>query len=1052
MDSFKITYSPDRAWKLSVSVLTLWLIVGTTLMYAQPPLKLWSKTYGGSQADKAYDVQVLSDGGYVLCGSSTSADGQVGANYGGSDAWVVRTDANGNLLWQKNYGGSADDLFKAVHVMNNGDFVFCGATASVDGDVPATKGGLDFWIVRTDPMGNLIWSYTYGGSGDEVANDLAPSGDTAFIAVGFTYSNDGDVYDYKAAGDAWLLYFDYNGMMVSQKTKGGSAYDEFLSINSTANGGFILCGLSYSNDGTVSGNQGGADAWIARLSKHGNELWNFLYGTSADDLGHYIAENDIGHFILAGSSSLNGNHDYWYVSVDDQGSVLNSATYGGTDFDQGVACFTPETNSVILFGTSASPSDAFKDCALGQADIWILKTIENSLSWQMCLGGSGNDYVSGSLRHSPQYLVHAGYTNSIDQDISDHKGDYDFWLVKLADGCDVQANFSYSPLGGGVIQFENSSYSAYSYLWHFGDGNISTEEAPTHSYSAAGTYQVCLIAISACTADTLCMPITVVCDSALAGFTYVTNNLKVLFTGSGTNVASWSWNFGDGNAATGNSVSHTYAAPGTYYVCVTGSNFCSSNTFCQLITVDCPPVVAGFSWSANNLTVTFTSTSTNASKWKWKFGNGQNSSQENPVVTYSAAGTYEVCLIAGNDCYSDTLCQFVTVTCALPTPAFSYSATNLTVIFNNATANATSWFWEFGDGNSSTLQHPQHAYASAGTYEVCLTASNSCGSATTCSLITITCPLPLVSFSYQANNLQVAFLNNTTAADTYLWDFGDGTTSTAANPQHTYSSEGSYLVCLTATNSCGNSTACTTVTISCQQAVAAFNYVTNNLSVTFTNNSANATGYLWTFGDGNSSSATAPTHTYATAGTYQVCLTSYNDCSQSTSCQNVAVSCPPFSAAFTYEINELTVQFFDQSANSISWLWNFGDGNSSTLQNPVHIYATPGIYLVCLTASDGCTEQQWCDSVVIIGVTVPTIKPFISVYPHPFRDYTIITAQKLPSRLILKNAAGIILRDVDFVVSADGRILLQSKGLPAGWYLLEWHEGASVWRIPVLVQ
>ncbi|MCS6916457.1 MAG: PKD domain-containing protein [Chitinophagales bacterium] len=1019
---------------------------------AQAPQILWSRNFGGSLADRAYDAAAPSSGGYVICGSTYSVDGDVGTNYGGSDAWVVRTDNDGNLLWQKNYGGSGDDVFKAVHLLPNGDMIFCGGTSSSDGDVASNKGGSDFWIVRTDASGAILWSYTFGGSGDEIANDMASSGDTAFIAVGYTFSSDGDVSEYKDAGDGWLLYFDLNGMMVTQKTKGGSNYDEFTSINSTANGGYIMCGLSYSNNGTVSGNKGGSDAWIARLSKQGNELWNFLYGTAADDAGLYVAELPDGHFALAGFSTINTTTDYWYLETDDQGTEWFSNLWGGTATDFAAGCLPSDAGAILLSGNSASPVDASKNCSFGLNDLWLLKTSGTSVLWQQCLGGSGDDFLSRSFVHGNQLLVHVGYSNSTDHDISDPKGDYDFWLVKTADGCDVQAGFSAQPTGGGLVSFENSSTSAYAYWWDFGDGNTSQDFQPVHAYSAAGTFTVCLVAISACTADTLCQQITVVCDSAQAGFTFSSTNLKALFSATGSNVAAWSWNFGDGNTASGANVIHNYAVPGTYTVCVTASNFCSSDTYCAPVTVDCPAVDAGFTWSANNLTVSFTSTSTNATKWKWKFGNGQNSSQENPTVTYASPGTYEVCLVAGNDCYSDTICQNITVSCPVPAPAFTYSANGLTVSFLNNTGNATSWLWEFGDGSTSSAQHPQHTYAAAGNYEVCLTATNSCGQATFCTTVIVACALPVAAFNAQVDFLQVSFENLSSGADSYLWDFGDGTTSTDVHPQHTYLNAGTYTVCLAATNSCGTASQCTDITVECLQALADFIFTADGLEVQFNNNSTNATSYVWSFGDGASSNDVSPVHSYSAPGEYEVCLTASNNCSQSSFCQFVTVTCPSFSVLFSYNINELTVQFQDQSAGSISWLWSFGDGSFSTLQNPSHTYAVPGTYEICLTASDGCSQQEYCEFITIVGTGLTAADGAARLYPNPFRGQATLwlPAGSEPVTLVLRNASGMTVYAEVWTPDAAG-FTLHGHHLAAGWYWLELRSSSMQQTIPLVI-
>jgi len=197
-----------------------------------------------------------------------------------------------------------------------------------------------------------------------------------------------------------------------------------------------------------------------------------------------------------------------------------------------------------------------------------------------------------------------------------------------------------------------------------------------------------------------------------------------------------------------------------------------------------------------------------------------------------------------------------------------------------SSSSPTSWLWDFGDGNTSTAQNPTHTYAAAGTYTVCLTASNACGSDSTCSSVTVSCAAPVAAWSNTNQNLSASFTDlSTVAPSSWLWDFGDGSTSTMQNPNHTYAAPGTYTVCLTVSNPCGSDSSCTPVTIDCPMPVASWNNTSQNLNVSFTDLSAPApTSWLWDFGDGNTSMTQNPNHTYAADGSYTVCLTSTNSC------------------------------------------------------------------------------------------------------------------------------------------------------------------------------
>ncbi|KAA3613187.1 MAG: PKD domain-containing protein [Calditrichaeota bacterium] len=310
--------------------------------------------------------------------------------------------------------------------------------------------------------------------------------------------------------------------------------------------------------------------------------------------------------------------------------------------------------------------------------------------------------------------------------------------------------------------------------------------------------------------------------------------LTVNFTdnSSGT-IDTWSWDFGDGGSSSAQSPSHDYTSAGTYTVSltVTGPGGSDTHTETNYITVTDPTVSADFSGTPlsgdSPLNVAFTDASTgNVTGWNWDFGDGGSSTSQNPNHTYNAAGTYTVTLTASNACASDgaTKTDYITVTdppCDLPVADFSGTPLSgdspLNVAFtDNTTNNPTSWSWDFGDGGSSTSQNPSHTYNSAGTYTVALTSTNSCGTDTETKVdyITVTdppCDLPVAEFSGTPVSgdtpLNVSFTDNTTNNPTsFSWDFGDGGSSTAQNPNHTYNSAGSYTVALTATNACGNDT------------------------------------------------------------------------------------------------------------------------------------------------------------------------------------------------------------------------------------------------------
>jgi PKD repeat protein len=324
-----------------------------------------------------------------------------------------------------------------------------------------------------------------------------------------------------------------------------------------------------------------------------------------------------------------------------------------------------------------------------------------------------------------------------------------------------------------------------------------------------------------------------------------------------------------------------------------------------------------------------------------------------------------------------------------PTAAMTTSTNQLNLTTtNNSTGLITSYSWDFGDATSSTLTSPTHTYAAAGTYTVCLTATSPCTTSVTCSTINV-CNTPTAAYTSTTSVLTANFTDMSTGtATTWMWDFGDATTSTVQNPSHTYAAGGTYTVCLIVGNACGDAdTTCQTVSV-CAPNTAAYMNMTTGLNATFMDMSTGAINtWSWDFGDATTSAVQSPTHTYASPGVYNVCLIVSNNCGYSdTTCTTVTV-CNVGAAAFSSVSAEDSVLVSDMSTGGImSWFWDFGDATTSSLQNPgVHHYATTGIYTICLVTTDSCgLMDTTCiqDTILITGYNINTAG-VNSVYPNP---------------------------------------------------------------------
>lgn len=418
---------------------------------------------------------------------------------------------------------------------------------------------------------------------------------------------------------------------------------------------------------------------------------------------------------------------------------------------------------------------------------------------------------------------------------------------------------------------------------------------------------------------------------------------------------------------------------------------------------------------SNPLAVQFIDTSSNGPvKWFWSFGDGAVSQETDPIHTYSIDGVYTVTLTVTNSAGSHSVTRTNYITClksvAPPVASFVSSGTSgakpLTVKFvDSSTHSPTSWVWSFGDGGSSTEQNPTHVYATKGKYTVTMTATNSGGSNTVTKddyvSVSEESVAPTASFVATTTSgltpLTVKFVDTSANGPTsWVWTFGDGYSDIVQNPTHIYTDEGTYTVTMTATNSIGSSTATKLdyISVDLDEPIASFTSdVTSGTApiiVQFNDTSLNSpTSWSWNFGDDSTSTLQNPWHKYTTAGSYTVILAVRNAIGTNTTKMsqyiNVSAIVYPevsFTVSPTSGMKPLIARFTDTTKNSpTSWQWTFGDGFSSTEQNPTHTYEDAGTYTVTLTATNtqGSGTKTLQDVITVTSpTTVPTEVPVTS--------------------------------------------------------------------------
>ena len=498
----------------------------------------WEKAYGGAGDDCAYSIQETTEGGYIVTGKTNS----FGA--GDYDIWVLKLDLGGGLEWQNTYGGAKVDYASAVQQTSNGGYILAGYIESFE-----AKGG-DFWLLRLTPDGDLEWQRTYGGDGLDSASSIEQTSDGGYIAAGRTtsfgaagsnfwvlkldprgligsecpfigssaaviattgaasvdteisgnatavtpgvttaapstsslsgesqcsaisncywvrsyaggkrdavssvqqtsdggYIVAGKTNSFGAGGDDfWILKLDPSGDIEWQKAYGGGADDSATSIQQTSDGGYIVAGW------TNSFGVGRGDFWVLKLDPEGNVQWQKTYGGGAADCAYSVQQTSDGGYIVTGVGSFGtAGDDFWVLKLDPQGEVQWQKAYGGNG--QESACFIQETTNggYILAGTTKSFG-----AGLRNYDFWVLKLgSTGSIQWQKVYGGSGDDLLYSVEETTDGGYILAGTTDSFGTGIND----YDFWVLKLGAEGDVRWQKTY---GGGSNDYAYSVQQTY---------------------------------------------------------------------------------------------------------------------------------------------------------------------------------------------------------------------------------------------------------------------------------------------------------------------------------------------------------------------------------------------------------------------------------------------------------------------------------------------------------------------------------------------------------------------------------------------------------------
>lgn len=352
----------------------------------------WQKTIGGDGEDQCIAVQPTMDGGYIVGGYSysNSSGDKTENSLGLGDYWIVKLDGDGNLQWQNTIGGSGDEYLLSIQQLANGDYILGGVSSSnISGDkTENNKGGPDGWVVQIDMMGNVQWQKTIGGSDYDDIRSIQQTTDGGFIFGGQSKSDiSGDKTENSKGGvDFWVVKLSPIGNIQWQKTIGGDKYDALHVIQQTIDEGYVMGGYSLSS---ISGNKtengwGNEDYWVVKLDENGNIQWqNTVGGNKYDNLITLREIADTG-YVLGGFSisDISGNKttssmgygDYWLIKLDPTGKIQWQSNFGGSNDDYLYSVQLTPDGGYILGGYSLSNISGDKtENSSGKLDCWIIK-------------------------------------------------------------------------------------------------------------------------------------------------------------------------------------------------------------------------------------------------------------------------------------------------------------------------------------------------------------------------------------------------------------------------------------------------------------------------------------------------------------------------------------------------------------------------------------------------------------------------------------------------------------------------------------------------------
>ncbi len=1006
------------------------LVIDPTLIFG---------TFTGSQADNfgytaTYDEQGnFYAGGIARAAGYPTTPGAFQLNFAGgliigadfdqgydADMSISKFNSTGTALLFSTYlGGSVNEQPHSMVVNSLNELLIYARSNSAN--FPTTpgaydrthNGNMDIVVIKFNPTGTALLGSTFvGGSGDDGVNIIMQPRTSASLK--FNYADD-------ARGE--IIVDAVNNVYVASSTR---------SANFPATPGAHKTNLSGAQDGCV----------FKMNSALTTMIWSTYLGGSADDAAYSLVVTPLNEVYVCGGTNSNnfpatsgswmptfrgGRADGFIAHINASGSAIINATYAGTSaYDQAYFVQTDGSGNVYIYGQTSGSYPVTQGVYTNPNSGQFITGLTPNLSvvnFSTVFGkGDGNPDISPAafLVDNCRNIYTSGWGGTVNFSIGSTTGlpvtpdayklntdgsDFHF-MVLSANAATLRyatffgGNNSSEHVDGGTSRFDKNGviYQAVC----AGCGGYNDFPSTPGAWSSANQSQFpsrnCNLGAMKFEMEQIGIEVNVVANPATTGCIPLTIN----FSSSSTSAVDLLWDFGDGVTSTLSSPSHTYFNTGSFTVTLIGidSTSCDNVIYTDtsqlvitarddILSADFTPVIVS---NCDSFVVAVTNNSVNATSYFWNFGDGVTSTLSNPSHQYTAAGTYAITFIASNpnSCnQSDTIVRQVQMIPQIEAGILlpdSLGCLPLTVNFTNNSRGGVQYFWNFGDGSFSTLENPVHTYIDTGLFQITLSIidSASCNIADTAvATVIVTNDRTVAAFFMDTifsncDSAVVILHNQSVNAASILWQTSDGGSYTDSFVTHVFTTADLFSITLIAQNNdaCNRADTTTKWFYLPPPVLAAFESDSGCVPFipAFVNQSVNATSYRWQLLNGDISTDETPSASFFTwlpAGIYEVTLTAYNPaaCNDSSIATGTFVIFDYPTAYFTtddtfyFQYHE--VNFYNQSASADFYVWDFDDGNTSSIENPVHLYDF-GIFEPCLTATNnfGC-ENVFCKKIEI---------------------------------------------------------------------------------------